>query len=309
MDEIKKAIQLLKEHDVVALPTETVYGLAAAIDSEVALKKIFAIKERPFFDPLIVHVSGQDEAKKLTTSWNKTCDALTQEFWPGPLTIVLKRNDKIKDVITAGLDSVGLRCPDHPATLQIIKELGVPVAAPSANKFKRTSPTKKEHVQREFEDQVFVVEGGESRVGIESTVAGVFDTHVDIYRPGMITAQDIKAALNNAGINIPVNIVPSPVAPGQLKHHYMPKIPIILSWDQLNPDLSTLSVPTDNLAVWNISSNPAETARNLYSFFRDAEDKNHTAILITLDSNFKSMHEWHGILNRLDKAKSFEISR
>ncbi|MBC74953.1 MAG: threonylcarbamoyl-AMP synthase [Halobacteriovoraceae bacterium] len=307
MNELDKAIKLLKDGDVVALPTETVYGLAGSIDSEKALRKIFAVKERPFFDPLIVHVSNTQTAKNLAVSWDQTCDVLAKEFWPGPLTMVVKKNETVKDVITAGLDSVGLRCPDHPATLDIIERLGSPVAAPSANKFKRTSPTKKEHVLKEFGEEVFVVEGGESRVGIESTVVGVFSDKVEIYRPGMITSEDITKALNQHGISLPVNVVQSPVAPGQLKHHYMPKIPIVLSWDNQSPKLDSLNIDTSDLAQWHLTSEPTQAARKLYNFFRESEQEGKTAILISLKSSMKESPQWAGILNRLEKAKSFEI--
>lgn len=307
MNELDKAIKLLKDGDVVALPTETVYGLAGSIDSEKALRKIFAVKERPFFDPLIVHVSNTQTAKNLAVSWDQTCDVLAEEFWPGPLTMVVKKNETVKDVITAGLDSVGLRCPDHPATLDIIERLGSPVAAPSANKFKRTSPTKKEHVLKEFGEEVFVVEGGESRVGIESTVVGVFSDKVEIYRPGMITSEDISKVLNQHGISLPVNVVQSPVAPGQLKHHYMPKIPIVLSWDNQSPKLDSLNIDTSDLAQWHLTSEPTQAARKLYNFFRESEQEGKTAILISLKSSMKESPQWAGILNRLEKAKSFEI--
>lgn len=307
MNELDKAIELLKDGDVVALPTETVYGLAGSIASDQALKKIFSVKERPFFDPLIVHVCRTEDAKSLSSSWDETCDALAQEFWPGPLTIVAKKNEKVRDVITAGLDSVGLRCPDHPATLEVIKKLGSPVAAPSANKFKRTSPTKKEHVLEEFGESVFVVEGGESRVGIESTVVGVFSDRVEIYRPGMITSEDISNALKKHEITLPVSVVQSPVAPGQLKHHYMPKIPIVLSWDNTSPKLDALDINKEKLAVWDMKEDPAQAARNLYNYFRSSEQQGKTAIIIYLDSSMKGEAKWAGILNRLDKAKTFEL--
>ncbi len=141
MNNIKKAADLLKSGDVVAIPTETVYGLAGSIESEKGLHKIFSTKERPFFDPLIVHVNSIDMAKSLTSSWDAACEALAQAFWPGPLTLALKKNEKVSDLITAGLDSVGLRFPSHPVAQEVIKAVGSPLAAPSANKFMRTSPT------------------------------------------------------------------------------------------------------------------------------------------------------------------------
>lgn len=306
-NEIKKAIELLKQGDVVAIPTETVYGLAASIESEEGLKKIFSIKERPFFDPLIVHVSNISMAKELASFWPKSCDVLTETFWPGPLTIVTRKNQKVSDLITSGLESVGLRCPSHPIALELIEKFGVPVAAPSANKFKRTSPTKKSHVHDEFGDEVFALEGGESEIGIESTVAGVFEDRIEVYRPGMITPEMIQAALEKAGLQLPVRLTQSPVAPGQLKHHYMPKIPVIISWDSQEPDLSKLDIPQQDHAKWIVREAPEQAARKLYSFFRESEQEGRKAIVIVLDSRYRDDSSWSGVLNRLDKAKTYEI--
>ena len=141
--EINLPIEAFKNHKLVAIPTETVYGLSAPIDQPLLIKKIFEVKERPFFDPLIVHVSSISEAKEWVSDWPVIAQKLAERFWPGPLTLVLPKNDKVSDLITSGLDTVGLRCPNHPLTLALIKELGVPLAAPSANKFGKTSPTSK----------------------------------------------------------------------------------------------------------------------------------------------------------------------
>lgn len=311
MNDIDKAIQLLQAGDVVAIPTETVYGLAASITSEKGLQKIFSIKERPFFDPLIVHVSDVEMAKTLCLNWGETCEALAGAFWPGPLTIVVKKNNKVSDLITSGLDSVGLRCPSHPIAMELIRKLGSPVAAPSANKFKRTSPTKSSHVVDEFGDEVYVLEGGDSQVGIESTVAAVFEDRVEIYRPGMLTVDDIQRALQRKGLVLPVSLAQSPVAPGQLKHHYMPKIPVGLCWDNSAPNLSGTvlnDLHADEIAAWNIGAEAAEqVARKLYSYFRDAEINGKKGILISLPATLKKESVWAGVLNRLDKAKSFEV--
>lgn len=305
MNDIKKAVELLNKGEVVAIPTETVYGLAGSVLSEAGLRKIFEVKERPFFDPLIVHVSDESMAKEYAGQWPKTCQVLAKAFWPGALTVVTKKNDKVPDIITAGLDSVGLRCPSHPIAQEVIKELGSPVAAPSANKFKRTSPTKREHVLNEFGDEVMVLEGGDSEIGIESTVAGVFEDRVEIYRPGMITSEMIQKAFEEEGMNISVEVKQSPVAPGQLKHHYMPKIPVILSWDDAKVDFSQINSKCANPIEWKLDD-PVQSARELYGFFRDAETKNHDCIVIKLDTQFQSQSVWAGVLNRLDKAKTIE---
>lgn len=291
MNEIDKAVKLLKEDNVVGMPTETVYGLGASINSEVGLKKIFSIKERPFFDPLIIHVNSIKMAKPLVKEWNPLAQKLAAKFWPGPMTLVLKKSDFVSDLITSGLDSVAIRLPKHPIAIELISKLESPIAAPSANKFTKTSPTKKEHVRSEFGDKVFVLEGGACEVGIESTVVGIFENAVKIYRPGMITKLDIQKAL---GSEISVDYIESPVAPGQLKHHYKPSKPVVL----------TSQVPQDQTAVWVVPDSPEIASRQLYSKLREMDATNSRKIYIVLKEEFKSIDIWSGILNRLSKAKS-----
>ena len=307
MNQIEEAVQILKSDGVVGMPTETVYGLAASIESPVGIELIFKTKERPFFDPLIVHVSSLEQAKRYAKNWNSLCDLLTQTFWPGPLTIVVPKNDDLNPMITSGLDSVGLRMPEHPQALEIISKLGQPVAAPSANKFKKTSPTKKEHVQLEFPG-LHVVEGGPCRIGIESTVVGVFNHEIKIYRPGMITKKQIENALKLNDFEVPVSMSESPVAPGQLKHHYMPKLPVILMYDLYDIKLADTShIPQEvmqNPNVLTLNSEPYMCARELYDKLREC-DQDASCILIPLESAWSELDEWAGILNRLEKAASF----
>lgn len=293
MNEIEKAIKLLNDDQVVGMPTETVYGLAASIDSKDGLNKIFKTKERPFFDPLIIHVSSIEMAKPLVKEWSPLAQKLADIFWPGPMTIVLKKSEKVSDLITSGLDSVGIRFPKHQIAQDLISQFGVPLAAPSANKFTKTSPTTKEHVISEFGDEVFVLEGGACDVGIESTVMGIFEKEIKIYRPGMITKEDIKNVLNDESINI--QYVESPVAPGQLNHHYMPNKPVILTNKQ----------PTDkDVAVWCVPDSPVIASRELYSKLREMDSSDSEKIYIVLKDSFKKSDDWSGILNRLSKAKS-----
>lgn len=303
--DIKKAAELLRNGDVVGIPTETVYGLAGSIASKAGIQKIFEIKERPFFDPLIVHVANIEQAKAYTTNWNTICDVLAENFWPGPLTMVLKKSYEVDDLITAGLDSVGVRMPNHAMTLELIEELGNPVAAPSANKFKKTSPTSFEHVKESFPDTM-VLDGGACEVGIESTVIGVFDDKVSIYRPGMISKGQIEKTLEKNNIVANVEVVESPVAPGQLKHHYMPKVPVILVKDQA-ADLSQIdSKIIENSATLYLGFNSAMAARKLYQDLREL-DKDHSCIIIKLNEEQLASDEWQGIINRIEKAASFFI--
>jgi L-threonylcarbamoyladenylate synthase len=304
---IDKAVKILKNDGVVAIPTETVYGLAASITSDVGLNKIFSTKERPFFDPLIVHVNSKDMAKSLTIEWTDVCDKLADAFWPGPMTMVLKKDSKkVSDLITSGLDSVGLRIPNHKLALDLISKVNIPLAAPSANKFKKTSPTSASHVQDEFGGEVFVVDGGECSIGIESTVLSVKENSIEIYRPGMLTKEDIEKVLNDNSIE--VKYTQSPVAPGQLEHHYMPKIPIIISWDNKldEKQIQKKSILT-NPFTWKLDNNFEIIARKLYSEFRIAQDQNYSCIILEVNSDYTKDDKFRGILNRISKAKSLEF--
>lgn len=312
--DLQKAADLLTQGEVVAIPTETVYGLAARIDNEQALKKIFEVKERPLFDPLIVHVSGVPMARTLVKKWPPIIDHLTKNFWPGPLTIVLSKNEQVNSLITSGLDSVGLRCPNHPLTLELIQNLNVPLAAPSANKFGKTSPTRPSHVKNEFGDNVFILDGGESQVGIESTIVGVqFENEkitLQIYRLGMISQSDMERVIP---ANFSYTFLPfhnNPVAPGHLKHHYMPNIPVILlssvaarknkKFQNLIKDKKTIELKLD--------SSPSLAARELYHKMRQAaEDHSQPDYLIhQRDEKAKDEH-WEAIYERLQKASTYHF--
>jgi L-threonylcarbamoyladenylate synthase len=278
---LQKAIEYLENEDVVAIPTETVYGLAGRIDSEVAIKKIFETKERPLFDPLIVHVASKKQAQTLTTGWNEVCEKLADAFWPGPLTLVLPKKDNVSSLITAGLDSVGIRAPHHELTLELIEKLGVPLAAPSANKFKKTSPTSAAHVKDEFGESVFVLDGGDCQVGIESTVLGVFENELKIYRPGMISAEALEKV---SGLKVTEG--GSPVSPGQLEEHYQPSVPFYLN----KKEGSEL----------RLNDNPAIAARELYASLRELSKTSESIYLI--DKDLYHTEAWKAVWDRIEKA-------
>ena len=304
MTNIDEAVKILKEGGVVALPTETVYGLAGSINSQAAIQKIFQIKERPFFDPLIVHVSSIEQAKSCTHHWPKCFDILAKEFWPGPVTFVVPKNDSISETITSGLQTVGLRMPDHPLTLKIIQELHSPLAAPSANKFTKTSPTDYQHVKQEFPD-LPVVDGGKCQVGIESTILGLENNKILIYRPGMLQKSDIEKTLKNHQLDIPVTYHESPIAPGHLKHHYMPKLPLIL---QIGNQLAKDHIPNNifkNPLYWDIPDKPTMAARQLYSKMRELDKETHSCLIFKLKEEYLVQEDFSGIVNRLIKAASY----
>lgn len=307
--DIKNAVRLLRAGEVVAIPTETVYGLGGWIESRKGLEKIFSTKERPFFDPLIVHVAGIEEAKKLSSNWTEIHQALAKATWPGPLTLIAEKISDVDALITSGLTSVGLRCPDHALTLELLRNIEGGVAAPSANKFGKTSPTSAKHVHDEFGDSVAILDGGPCRVGIESTVAGVNGNVVEIYRPGFYTAAMLKEILSKAGITAEVKYSESPVAPGQLKHHYMPKIPLVIvppsfQWEKDQENITKLlGKKYNHPAFWDQPEKSELASRELYESLRKFDSEGFD-IIITKKLSHHDTEEWLGIWNRLGKAKS-----
>lgn len=302
---VENARDLLLRGEVVAIPTETVYGLGGWIFSEEGLRKIFSTKERPFFDPLIVHIDSIEKARALTSEWTEIHDVLAKNCWPGPLTLIAKKNEKINSLITSGLDSVGLRCPRHPETLKLLSQIDGGVAAPSANKFGKTSPTTSQHVHQEFGDSVAILEGGPSEVGIESTVAGIKEGRVEIFRPGFYTAKMLSEILRQNGIQAEVVYAESPVAPGQLKHHYMPRIPLVIVpenfiWEK---HVEEIEFKFKNPVIWKQPLTPEIASRELYQKMREFDEQGYD-IIFAERSHHHFNEEWLGIWNRLQKAKS-----
>ncbi len=305
MSEIDKAVDILNNGGVVGIPTETVYGLAGSINSDSGIQAIFSTKERPFFDPLIVHVNNTEQAKAYISSFPSYFDKLAKKLWPGPVTFILPKSHLVSDIITSGLDTVGLRCPSHPVAQQLITKLGHPVAAPSANKFKKTSPTSYTHVKNEF-PEIFVLEGGECEVGIESTILGLEKSSIKIYRPGMLSRDSLSKILKELDLeSIDIEYEESPVAPGHLKHHYMPNKKVIL----FKQDHS-IEVPKELLSspqVWELPNNPVKAARELYGKFRELDKLDPSSIMIKLNDNQLRSDEFRGIINRLQKAATFSF--
>ena len=218
---IQKAIQLLTDEQLVAIPTETVYGLAGNIFSEKAVKSIFTTKKRPFFNPLIVHISSADALENIVTYIPEKAKKLADAFWPGSITLVLKKNKNIPDIITAGKDTVAVRVPNHPITLALLKQLPFPLAAPSANPFGSISPTKPEHVARYFKNDIKqILDGGPCKNGIESTIIGFENDEPIIYRLGALSIEDIEAVVGR--VTIKNKKEENPDAPGMLARHYAP---------------------------------------------------------------------------------------
>jgi L-threonylcarbamoyladenylate synthase len=225
--DIGQAASLLKEGKLVGIPTETVYGLAAHALMPPAVLDIFRVKGRPAFDPLIVHVGRKESLSEYAVDIPDEALALADRFWPGPLTLVLKKASCIPDEVSSGLDTVGLRMPDHPLTLELLRETGFPLAAPSANPFGYISPTTAMHVFDQLQGRIpYVLDGGPSRVGVESTIVGFEEDGPVIYRLGGLTVEDIRRVIPSVRVN--THSSSDPRAPGMLKSHYAPRIPLFL---------------------------------------------------------------------------------
>ena len=220
-----KAIKLLREGEVVALPTETVYGLAADALNPFAVVKIFEAKERPRFDPLIVHLPNREALDEIAIVEPSIASQLIEKFWPGPLTIIFRKRDVVPDIVTAGLETVAVRMSAHPVFCEIVNALNRPLAAPSANRFGRVSPTTGQHVLDELDGRIpLIVDGGATEHGIESTIVRIVDGVIEVVRPGPITEEmlhpfgEVHARASGSAI----------VAPGQLPTHYAPKTRLML---------------------------------------------------------------------------------
>lgn len=240
---ISLAAELIKKGELVAIPTETVYGLGANAFNPQAVAKIFQLKERPAFDPLIVHVSDLSQIESLCKQQDERIRLLAARFWPGPLTIVVEKNENIPDIVTSGLNTVGIRMPNHPLALQLISEAGTPIAAPSANKFGRISPTKAQHVANQLPDVPYIIDGGQTAVGIESSVIRLHRDGFVMLRPGAIGINEIAEIIPESKINCESEKLH---APGLVKSHYSPQKPLFIG----SPDITGKDLSKGGLIAW-----------------------------------------------------------
>lgn len=226
--QISRAAEILRAGGLVAFPTETVYGLGADADQEAAVRKLFAAKGRPADHPVIVHLNQANEIRDWAIDIPAAAWKLAEAFWPGPLTLVLRRSSRATDVVTGGLDTVGLRVPRHPVAQELLKHFGGAIAAPSANRFGRVSPTTAEHVRREFGDALdLILDGGDCQVGLESTIVDLSGQAPAILRPGNVTVEQIETALQ---VPLAEANEHSPRAAGRMASHYAPqaKVEIVM---------------------------------------------------------------------------------
>lgn len=310
---ITDATALLRRGELVGLPTETVYGLAADATNADAVAKIFSLKGRPANNPLIVHVADIATAQRYAVEWPTAANALAEAFWPGPLTIVVQKAASIPDIVTAGGPTVGLRVPAHPLALELLTAFDGPLAAPSANRSNHVSPTTAAHVRDEFGDAVPVLNGGPCKVGIESTVVDLSTSRWRVLRPGGITAEMIAEILDAAGEAVdslpraidsaPEKSTASRVAfgphailrsPGQLEVHYAPRTPAFRfeAHQRQGIDLTDAVVLEPTL-------DPSTYARNLYARLRMLDTQGLRAIYIELPPDTAA---WRAVRDRLLRA-------
>lgn len=236
--DIDKAIHLLKVGEIVGIPTETVYGLAGNALNEEAILKIYTSKNRPKFDPLIAHTDSIEKVESLVKELPEKALLLAEAFWPGPLTLLLPKNDKVPDLLTSGLSRMAIRIPNHPLTLELLSKLDFPLAAPSANPFGFVSPTKASHVNDQLGDKIeYILNGGKCQVGIESTIIGFEDDEVVIHRLGGLEVEKIENVVGQ--VSLKLNKSSNPDSPGMMKSHYSPGVPVIIG--SIREELKKLS--------------------------------------------------------------------
>lgn len=308
--DLQKAIGDLIADELVAIPTETVYGLAANALSTFAVTKIFEAKNRPTFDPLIVHVPSLDHLEKYVKEIPDWAKRLAEEFWPGALTLLLPKRDIIPDLVTSGSDLVGIRIPQHPLTLELLTKLPFPLAAPSANPFGYISPTTAQHVEDQLGNKIsYVLDGGPCTIGLESTIVGMKEGKPTVFRTGGIAVEDLEKVLK---IEIPVQASSSkPLAPGMLDSHYAPKKPLhignipqlVQKFHQSKIGILSFEHDYSNLARHAIALSPThnlnEAAEKLFATMRNMDD---CEIDVIITEKFPEVGLGRAINDRLSRA-------
>ena len=327
---IQQADKVLNAGGLVGIPTETVYGLAARIDIPSAVNQVFELKQRPKDHPLIVHIGEAKDLSRYACEIPGYVDVLIKKFWPGPLTLILKKTEAVSDLITANQDSVAIRMPNHPLTLELLRNLDAPLVAPSANKFMQVSPTSADHVREGLGKDLFVLDGGECRVGIESTIIDARNpAEIIILRPGMISREDLVQALGSdekISVRYREAEEKTPKAPGLCEKHYSPTKPLVLlnSKDSLVDVLEKLAEERGEPAsiyflsfgfseelfelyqevdayfvTHDMPTSPELYAKVLYGALHEADDSLASVILLEAPPKTK---EWVAIWDRLGRA-------
>ncbi len=293
-EELSRAAEILRQGGLVAFPTETVYGLGAnALDAE-AVARIYRVKQRPFASPLIVHVADEAMARTITAEWPERAQRLAKKFWPGPLTLVLKKAATIPDLVTAGLPSVGVRVPAHSVAAALIRRAGIPVAAPSANRFSEISPTSAEHVRKSLGGCVdMILDGGPTQVGIESTVASLVRVPPVVLRPGMIDQAELEAVTGESwGHESELPHISE--SPGLHPRHYAPRTPFFV----LEPDAKP---PAGRGRILEMPVDVASYANRLYAELHQADSEGWDWIAVIQPPHSP---DWTGVRDRLRRAST-----
>ena len=306
--DVAEAVRTLKAGGLVAFPTETVYGLGADASSSQAVARLYAVKRRPADHPVIVHFDSGERAFTWARDIPDAARTLAKRFWPGPLTLILKRSTLAQDFITGGQDNVGVRVPAHPVAHELLVAFGGGIAAPSANRFGLVSPTTAAHVRADLGADVdLVLEGGPSEVGIESTIVDLSGAKPVVLRPGKISAAEIEATLGQAVTERPAD---APRHSGGLERHYAPRTPArLVPAYQLDREIGRLkdkvavlafSRPDERVDYWlRMPRDPQAYARKLYAALRELDTAQCQAILIEAPP---SAPEWAAVLDRLRRA-------
>lgn len=304
--EIEHAVALLRAGKLVAFPTETVYGLGANALDAAAVSRIFEAKGRPASSPIIVHVNSLEMVRVVAADWPPTAQILAQRFWPGPLTLVLKKQPAVPAPVTAGLDTVGVRMPSHPVALALIEAAQIPIAAPSANRFTELSPTTAEHVRRGLGDRVdYVLDGGPCAVGIESAVLSLAEGVAVLLRPGGVSRQQIEAVIGPIAVQTkaPVEAHPSP---GMCRRHYSPRTKLLLVRNGEVPQegagayLQLHRPPRREVReIVLMPAGAAEYAAQLYRTLHDLDSRSYDWIAVDTPDD---RPEWEAISDRLRRA-------
>ena len=306
--EVRRAAKVLKRGALVGFPTETVYGLGADASSREAVARLYAVKRRPADHPVIVHFASAEQAFAWATDVPEGAKKLAAKFWPGPLTLVLKRSGKAGDFVTGGQDTIGVRVPAHPVAQELLKAFGGGIAAPSANRFGAISATTAAHVRADLgEDAEMVLDGGPSEVGIESTIVDLSGDGAVLLRPGRISRLQLEQVL---GALVQEKRADSPQHPGGLERHYAPKTPArLVPPHELDREIARLrdkvavlafSRPDERVDYWlRMPREPLGYARRLYAALRELDDAGCESILIEAPPETP---EWAGVRDRLVRA-------
>jgi L-threonylcarbamoyladenylate synthase len=301
-DEIQKAAEIIRAGGLVVFPTETVYGLGANALDATAVRKIYELKGRPATSPLIVHVASIEQAREVAAEWPAQAERLAQEYWPGPLTLVVPRKSVIPNEVTAGLPTVGVRMPRHPVAMELLRAASVPIAAPSANRFTALSPTTAQHVRDAFGDEVpFLLDGGPCEVGLESTVIAVTRDGLEVLRPGMAFVDNAEAAAEpHQGAQR---------SPGQHVKHYSPRTRVLLVSNGYVPSYGRgayLWIAREGKAhrAIRMPAEPPEYAAQLYGRLHELDREGFEWIAVEIPPDTP---EWAAIRDRLTRA-AYEAS-